>query len=128
MILSIPGTGSVTLPSGSALAASPATGDRSTAIATMQKFLDEFGVSKTSNGYQKLPSGLIIQWGNASWSTSGTAVSFPMAFPTGCLAVVVGMAGSVGGQPYVNNPTATGFNAFMTAGTTSNHYWLAIGY
>ena len=40
---------------------SPATGLRSAALATMQKFADEFASSLAANGYQKLPSGLIIQ-------------------------------------------------------------------
>ncbi|BDV42451.1 hypothetical protein GURASL_13740 [Geotalea uraniireducens] len=46
-----------------------------------------FGVSKSANGYQKLPSGLILQWG-VSASVSANAnidVIFPISFPSTCL-------------------------------------------
>lgn len=39
--------------------------------------------SLATNGYQKLPSGLIVQWGYASNATAGQiTVTFPIAFPT----------------------------------------------
>lgn len=65
---------------------SPATGLRSAALATMQKFADEFGASLATNGYQKLPSGLIIQWGTYTLSGGTTAYNLPIAFPTVFLA------------------------------------------
>lgn len=40
-----------------------------------------------ANGYQKLPSGLIIQWGQASPSSGTVTVTFPIAFPAACAAV-----------------------------------------
>lgn len=59
-------------------------------------FSGSFQASKTGNGYQKLPGGLILQWGsvsgyqlagaggNTSWSGS-----FPMTFPNACLSVTL---------------------------------------
>ncbi len=49
----------------------------------------EFGASLGASGYQKLPSGLIVQWGflYLTWngSTSRVAdVTFPIAFPNNC--------------------------------------------
>ncbi|TBW33346.1 hypothetical protein EYW49_20520 [Siculibacillus lacustris] len=47
-----------------------------------------------SNGYQKLPSGLILQWATGADVTSSHAdlamqtVTFPMTFPTACLTVI----------------------------------------
>jgi len=48
--------------------------------------------SKATSGYQKLPGGLIIQWGTlnrGSWTASQTPsndeVTFPVAFPNGYL-------------------------------------------
>ena len=72
--------------------ANPATGTRSMALATMQKFADEFGASLTANGYQKLPSGLIIQWGTtASIAGAGGTLTttFPVAFPSSCLSAAI---------------------------------------
>lgn len=47
--------------------------------------------SLSVNGYQKLPGGLIIQWGRiameANESTKGT-ITFPIAFPAACLQVI----------------------------------------
>lgn len=41
-----------------------------------------FGMSATASGYQKLPSGLIVQWGNVITSASGAVVvTYPLAFP-----------------------------------------------
>lgn len=50
--------------------------------------INSFASSTTTNGYQKLPSGLIIQWGsiNINVQTAGTTVSqvvtLPITFPT----------------------------------------------
>jgi hypothetical protein len=63
--------------------ANPATGLRSQALATMQKFADEFNLLAGDNGYQKLPSGLIIQWGSVTSSASADlVVNYPIQFPT----------------------------------------------
>lgn len=84
----------MTLPSGSTMASSPAVGDRSTALATMAMFGDEFAHSKTGSGYTKLPNGLILQWGYYSNSSlplpagglySSPNQNFPIPFPTACL-------------------------------------------
>lgn len=106
--------------------------------------LGMFGSSLAANGYQKLPSGLIIQWGSASNVASGTtSTTFPIAFPNACVTVATsGVQGSYGVQAYVtvNSKTVTafGWGAFVansgsapansaTAGQVIN-YWVAIGY
>jgi hypothetical protein len=49
-----------------------------------------FNHQKAASGFQRLPSGLIIQWGNATTSTtSAQSVTFPISFPNGVLQVVV---------------------------------------
>ncbi len=95
----------------------------------------DFTSSKATNGYQKLPSGLIIQWGrnlyNSSDGSSGTAVTLPIAFPT----AFIGATASDYGNG-VNRAAITGNTTSVTLwgkidnstyGTT-NISWIAIGY
>ncbi len=63
-----------------------ATGTTNTKLATTA-FANP-GASLGTNGYHKLPSGLIIQWGiAASVTTGGTPITFPLAFPTGAYTI-----------------------------------------
>lgn len=72
-------------------------------------YSDKFFASKSTNGYQKLPSGLIIQWGAFAVSAgAGTALTYPVAFPTGTVALVAIDAGSGVYQYGVNNFGKTG--------------------
>lgn len=50
----------------------------------------DFAQSLTDNGWQRLPNGLILQWGkvNKGWSSStDKRIIFPIAFPQQCLFV-----------------------------------------
>lgn len=101
-------------------------------------------VSKTANGWLVLPNGLIMQWGtnNVVVGTYGVgAITFPIAFPTACLNVIVtqklpsyyGGGGAYENSIKVNgNPTTTGFNFFVAYGGSqgqgSYQSWYAIGY
>lgn len=84
--------------------------------------------SLAAPGYQRLPSGLIVQWGTATASPAGTFNNFPIAFPTACRSVVLGQAGS-SGVVYQSGggPTPTGFTFFNASGTGS-HFYMAIGH
>jgi hypothetical protein len=74
-----------------------------------------------TNGYQRLPGGLIMQWGfSASWA----AVTFPLTFPTNCFSVTSTATGNH--EHSVNTVTATGFSP-GTNGSTSSFYWMAFG-
>lgn len=87
------------------------------------------------NGYQVLPSGLILQWGFAESNGAGVAtVLFPISFPGGCwnvsltdLAATLAATHSVG----VTNVTSQGFTAYVTgsggAPGFSGLYFMAIG-
>lgn len=45
---------------------------------------------KADNGYQKLPGGVIIQWGRASVAVAGVGtVTYPVAFPSTAFSVIV---------------------------------------
>ena len=87
----------------------------------------------SANGYQKLPSGLIIQWGYAS---SGNAtITFPLAFPTAARAVI-GNASLPGSPNSILIPqliTSANFYAKVNrandAVSVSDAFnWLAIGH
>lgn len=95
----------------------------------------EFGASLNSNGYQRLPSGLIWQWGNTfynDWWWDYFNVTFPIAFPNACLNVNV----STGNHwwwywdPEYFSITTTGFSSewgWWDYGE-GTMYWQAIGY
>lgn len=93
-----------------------------------------FGSSIGSSGYQKLPSGLILQWGIASTGASPVAVTFPIAFPNACRAVTLGAlyATSAAGAQVTSALSTTGFSLQMTTFTGTNLpgqsvTWMAIG-
>jgi len=51
----------------------------------------DFTCSKNANGYQKLPTGLIIQWGRGLTTSDSNGIAsftFPIAFPNACFQVV----------------------------------------
>lgn len=90
-------------------------------------------------GYQKLPGGLILQWGSGNTSASpgvDTVHTFPIAFASQCYVVVtnVGINTASGG---VTNPVVIGtFNFTVnnftadnssTNATATSFYYLAIG-
>lgn len=86
-----------------------------------------FGASKAATGYQKLPSGLIIQWGTVAATIGGTAVSFPIAYPNAVTSL--GIATYSGGTvlTVANTLLSTGFNAVSASGTPSVS-WISLGY
>ena len=95
----------------------------------------QFGALTSANGYQKMPSGLIVQWGFANNSASAdVAVTFPIAFPNSvCSVVITADATGAGIFDAINSRTLTGFKfsswiaTGSRAGITGN-YWIATGY
>ena len=91
-----------------------------------------FGNILAANGYQKLPSGLIIQWGTTSNTGDGISWTYPIAFPNAALSVFANMqtdngcatVQALGVAAASGSSTLSGFN---TTGTHS-YNWLAIGY
>jgi len=91
-----------------------------------------FASSQSTNGWQKLPSGLIVQWGYQS-STNAT-FSFPISFPSACLNIMASNANSQGSgsdNAYAY-PTSSSQFFIATKGSGGNIsgyacYWLAIG-
>lgn len=117
----------------------------------------DFGKSLTNNGYQKLPGGLIFQWGlrgtplGEGSSSQVMDVTFPIAFPNACLTAVASCGTNYGdydtvypaGTPStlyrtdrtyvtVSAPTKVGFDAQLFADTNIINgrlvQWMAVGY
>jgi len=101
-------------------------------LGALASFAKTFGAS----GYQKLPSGLIIQWGSYTAGSSGAVYqSFPIAFPNGCFNVsVTGISESVTASDIfgVGGISATNFLVYGSnnadGAAVMRFYWFAIGY
>jgi hypothetical protein len=98
--------------------------------------LSAFDKSLSTNGYQKLPGGLIMQWGEILVPADGTAtVTWPIAFPTACLQATCcqGYAFAInadaGAGIYdLSTTTATIRNGSNTGGSSSTMRWMAFGH
>jgi hypothetical protein len=93
----------------------------------------------TANGYQKLPGGLIMQWGGAQTSASGVVlVVMPVTFTNPPRSIVATVANSAANNVSVavNVVTNGSFRGYTTAGSSGSvgtagplaFNWLAIGY
>lgn len=95
-----------------------------------------FTSSLSTSGYQKLPTGLIIQWG--PWTTvSGatTDVTFPITFPTERIFEAANVSNGTSARWGVSNcgratlsSMQIGLSAYDTSWTAGGGTWLAIGY
>jgi hypothetical protein len=84
--------------------------------------------TQTTNGYQKLPNGLIIQWGVTSTTTSPQTVTFPIPFPNACFNVQATSTGTTTNTANTIVYTITNTNFIgSTANVLCNFYWFAIG-
>jgi len=86
----------------------------------------------SANGWQRLPSGLIIQWGiiNNIAHTALFSPVFPISFQSTCLhaSYVATLANSVGQMnPVVSATSATSFTGTNSTGITNNFIWFALG-
>ena len=100
---------------------------------TVLRRLPSFAASFAGNGYQKLPSGLLLQWGNFTGQGTGNSVgiTFPIAFPNACQALVA-MGANANTAPTevwrnsaVSGPTQTG--ATLVASNTNTNFFIALG-
>lgn len=79
------------------------------------------------SGYQKLPSGLIIQWG--SWdggpAASGTS-SFPIAFPNEVFKMIFGVS-SIGSAGFGTPISLAQYNWNRNSASSCSGTWIALG-
>lgn len=87
--------------------------------------------SFTGNGYQKLPGGLIMQWGLLTTTSSGTYVYFPISFPSVCINVQVSITNAAGSTSALGTGSVSASNFVLyhdPAAPDTGVYWFAIGW
>ncbi|WP_315384787.1 hypothetical protein [Microvirgula aerodenitrificans] len=91
---------------------------------------DQFTASLAVNGYQKLPGGLILQWGtiDASANNALTSLTFPIAFPFACRAFSGTVGHTVGIAVSYQNMAATGVQLCQPFTASRTVLWTAVGY
>lgn len=85
--------------------------------------------STVSSGYQLLPGGLILEWGQyTETSGSSATVSFPQHFPTALLSLSLtsGPSTDIRDATSINSQSTSGFEA-ATTGSTIGFSWIAVG-
>lgn len=109
---------------------------------TLNQALKGSNQSLAQNGYQKFPGGLILQWGQVQVYSNGTdggsaPVTFPVAFPAGCVALANknGSGNSGADVIYASRGTSlTGFTAGVDSAVGAEGAgwrtvaWIAVGY
>jgi hypothetical protein len=88
--------------------------------------LSQFAHSFAGAGYQKLPGGLIIQWGTVPVGTSNS-VTFPIAFPSVCAVVAPFDSGAAQGIFGTTSRSVTGFTMNCNISGEGSAY-IALGY
>lgn len=102
------------------------------------------GASIGAAGYQRLPSGLIIQWGHYTGAATDATIAFPATFPTACRSVVATVAEpdntgntaswmvsveAIGASSFLarrrKNASVSGYST--TSNSDANFTWLAMG-
>ena len=101
------------------------------------RFVNDFLNLKSENGYQKLPSGLIIQWGRFTPTMATTVgspqyVSYPIAFPNKLLfAVPSTNGGATSGTEIAHIDTSLSTKTQLGIYTNYNNsdcWYFAVGY
>ncbi|WP_224825590.1 hypothetical protein [Cognatishimia sp. MH4019] len=102
---------------------------------------DEWSGGFGATGWQRFPSGLIMQWGASATASNYTYITFPLAFPNGCRSVtathdfvtyatnlhLVMMAGSITNTQAVFRGNINGDGAALGQLSSAPFWWLAIG-
>ena len=94
----------------------------------LKSSLQGLNQSLTSNGFQKLPGGLIIQWGSAP--DNNAPQDFPIEFPVACFVITASPYpnASLGSGPSVEILSKSQFRFRVGDFGNQNLYYIAIGY
>lgn len=98
----------------------------------------EWDSSNATNGYCKLPTGVIMQWGavtitpSAAGVITSSVITFPITFPSGAKSINVTPNSAVPDKLTTSGGTITssGFTIYMTRTNTTDTtvWWFATGY
>lgn len=85
-----------------------------------------------TNGYSRLPNGLLLQWGTSGsiGQDSSGSVTFPIAFTTLYCINITGRQAintTSGGLDTISTQSTTGFTIAHGGDGTSTFYWMALG-
>lgn len=92
--------------------------------------LSQFGASLSTNGYQYLPSGLIIQWGTHNVGATSGTITFPITFPNSVYSLTgspVGNGAGGAGGPAIRVDSTSGATVFVWGTGNWSIRWIAIG-
>ena len=112
--------------------------DNTTAVSPAKlKELFANGLNTATNGYQKLPGGLILQWGGATFrettGATGQVIALPISFPNAFLRIT-GTDGGYGANAIgitiigKSQFRCWGRNVSSAAFSDTGFHWIAIGY
>lgn len=103
--------------------------------------ITQFDSSLGSNGYQKLPNGMIMQWGNTATVAGSITVTLPITFPVANLMAMASESGAAGWNSSVlsvygtHTKTVSNFgiknlswNGSSFSASAGAVCWIAIGY
>ncbi len=90
-------------------------------LVSQDEIAAQFTGNLTTNGWQRLPSGLIMQWGLAS----GRTTNFPVVFPTACFVVTFSDSGSTAEAQAVESRNVASFT--LDSGGDYTGFYLALG-
>ncbi|WP_354676238.1 hypothetical protein [Citrobacter portucalensis] len=90
--------------------------------------MSSFPTELNNSGYQKLPGGLIIQWGRETIPAGGIFVNFPIPFPNIVFSIALGAAGDSSVIITANGYQNNGFSFSANKPTLVPQTYIAVGY
>jgi hypothetical protein len=102
--------------------------------ATMNQALKGSNQSLSDNGFQRLPGGLVLQWGRTGTISSNATitVTFPVSFPIACVNVVNSVNYTVDGDInevcHISDLSVNSYRVRNSNPQSTRTYWYAIGY
>ena len=107
-------------------------GTHATRAITPLGLMNVFSNLKTEKGYQKLPGGLILQWGINTAITTNSTITFPIVFPNACINVQAtnySASGASTANLILRSKSTESFSMYhINTVHDTNYFWFAIGY